>query len=188
MLKYTFKILVSIIIIIFSASIIKIDNTQIKDSTLLKIESNINKQTNNVETLNTQNIDNDIIGNITIEKLHINNPLYNIDNPKNNIEQNITILKQSILPDKDNSILFIAAHSGTGHIAFFKDLNRLKENDEVIITYNNIKYTYIVKSYWEQEKNGYININKSKEKQLILTTCSPHNKNYQLIVNCILKS
>ncbi|MBQ6323212.1 MAG: hypothetical protein IJI22_00070 [Bacilli bacterium] len=52
---------------------------------------------------------------------------------------------------------------------------------------NRKKYTYEVKDIWEEEKNGYINLNKEGKNQLILTTCSPTRNNYQLVVNCIEK-
>ena len=85
------------------------------------------------------------------------------------------------------SIIFIAAHSGEGKIAYFNELNKLKIDDKVIIKINNKKYTYLVKEMWEEKKNGFINVNKEPENQLILTTCSPFNKNKQLIVSCIEK-
>ena len=83
--------------------------------------------------------------------------------------------------------MFIAAHSGIGKIAYFEELDELKPNDEIILNINNKTYKYIVKEYWEEKKNGYINVNKESKKQLILTTCSPNKDNYQLIINCIEK-
>ena len=155
------------------------------------INNNINCNDNSIKKKkNSYNIEENIkeeYGSIIIDKLNINRPLYDIDNKKNNIEENITILKESIMPDKDNSILFIAAHSGNSNISFFNELNKLETNDEVIIKYLNKKYIYIVKDIWEEKKNGYINVNKENKKQLILTTCSPNKDNYQLIINCIEK-
>lgn len=71
------------------------------------------------------------IGKIIIKKITINNNLYNINSKHNNIEENITILKDSIMPDKTNSIMYVAAHSGDGKIAYFNDLDKLKINDEI---------------------------------------------------------
>lgn len=156
-------------------SFIKIDEKSIKNP-IDKIKVNIRNQENN-----------DQIGSIIINKLNINKPLYKINSNKNNIEENITILKESIPPKEDNSILIIAAHSGTGPIAFFNELNKLEINDEIIIKYDNKEYKYFVKDIWEEKKNGYININKEPQKQLILTTCSPTKDDYQLIINCIIK-
>lgn len=129
----------------------------------------------------------DVIGSLKIESLNINEKLYKIESPENNVDKHVTILKESIFPDKENSIIFIAAHSGTGDIAYFKNLDKINKNDLVTLNINDEIYNYIVKDIWEDPKNGYININKDKENQLILTTCSPNNSKKQLIVNCIEK-
>lgn len=180
---YKYSIIISLVFI--TLTFIKIEN---KTSNIIKndlyktsIIQKENKKQNEYEK------ENDIIGNIIINKINLNKPLYNKNSNKNNIEENVTILKESIMPDEENSIVFIAAHSGTGPIAFFKDLDKLIENDNVILEYNNIKYEYIVKNSWEVKKNGYINVNKERKNQLILTTCSPNNKDNQLIINCIQK-
>ena len=127
------------------------------------------------------------IGNLTIKKIGLNENLYNIDSSENTVEKHVTILKESITPDKYNSIMIIAAHSGEGKIAYFEKLDKLNTNDTIILEYNNKKYTYKVKDIWEEKKTGYININREDKKQLILTTCSPTKKEYQLVINCIEK-
>ena len=131
--------------------------------------------------------DKEIIGKIIIKKINIEKNLYSINSKKNNIEENITILKESIFPDKDNSILFIAAHSGTGDIAYFEELDQLEIDDEITIEYNSKIYNYKVKDIWLEKKNGYINVNKDNKKQLILTTCNPKDDKYQLVINCTEK-
>ena len=172
MLKKLLNVLIILIAILLNLSIIKIDNKK----EILSID----------KPIFINNNDNSI-GYLEINKINLKEKLYNINSKENNIEQNITILKESILPDKDNSIMFIAAHSGIGKIAYFEELDELKPNDEIILNINNKTYKYIVKEYWEEKKNGYINVNKESKKQLILTTCSPNKDNYQLIINCIEK-
>ena len=150
----------------------------------------INIKTNNVTIDKKVLINKPIeqpIGKLIIEKININNNLYPINSKHNNIEENITILKDSITPDKENSIVFIAAHSGDGKIAYFNKLDKIKINDKIILLYKNKKYIYTVINIWEKEKDGYIEVNKTKENQLILTTCSPNKENMQLIINSILK-
>lgn len=98
------------------------------------------------------------------------------------MDNNITILKESNYPQ----LIILAAHSGTGKIAYFEELNKLEINDEIQITYNKETSIYKVIKIWEEQKNGKIHI-ENKEKQLILTTCSPNHKNYQLIISCIKK-
>ena len=125
------------------------------------------------------------IGKLTIKKINLEKPLYEITSKKNNIEENITILNGSIEPNKNNSIFFLAAHSGPGNIAFFNNLDKLNINDKIILEYKNNNYTYIIKDIWETEKDGNIEINKETNNQLILTTCSKKDKYKQLILNCI---
>lgn len=119
--------------------------------------------------------------------MNLYQPLFNLNSDKNNVDKNITILKESILPPNKSSIIFIAAHSGTGPLAYFNKLDKLEKNDKIILNLNKRKYVYKVKDIWESKKNGYINVNKEIENQLILTTCSPTKNNYQLIINCIQK-
>lgn len=164
-------------IILFYFSIIKISEAP----------STLNPVKNFKIIYNKKEENDNIIGYIKIDKLNINEKLYKINSSENNVDKHVTILKESVLPDKENSIVFIAAHSGTGDIAYFKDLDKLKIRDNIILNINKKNYTYTVKEMWEDPKNGYININKEKEKQLILTTCSPNNSKKQLIVNCIEK-
>lgn len=126
------------------------------------------------------------IGTLTINKINLKQKIYSIDSKENNIEKNVTILKGSEEPTINNSIMFIAAHSGTGKKAFFKNLHHLNINDEIKLEYKKIKYTYIVKDVWETPKTGNIVVNKENITQLILTTCSPTSDNMQLIINAIL--
>lgn len=180
MLKKLINIYFLLSLSILSLSFVKVDKTKIKENI---INNTIDKIQIKVRKID----DEEQIGSIFIDKLNINKPLYNINSNKNNIEENITILKESVPPTEDNSILIIAAHSGTGPIAFFKDLDKLNINDEIIINYNKNNYKYYVKDIWEEKKNGYIDVNKENKKQLVLTTCSPNNDGYQLIINCVIK-
>ena len=120
---------------------------------------------------------------IIIEKINLNKPLYPINDKKNNIEENITILPGSISPEKENSIIFLAAHSGPAPNSYFNDLDKLKEHDKIILNINNKTYTYKVTSIWETIKDGTIEVSKQSTNQLILTTCSKKDKNKQLIIN-----
>lgn len=176
------KIFITVIIIssiFFSLSFFKIEDNIIKYTIHIPSEIRIAK-TRIIQAERP-------IGKITIPKININKPLYDINSEKNNIEENITILKGSTYPDQDNSTLFIAAHSGDNKISFFENLDQLKKDDEITITYNNQNYTYIVKDIYEKEKDGYITGPIEKKKQLILTTCCPKKEACQLIINCIEK-
>ena len=128
----------------------------------------------------------DLLGTLSIEKINLlNKPIYNLKSDKNNIKKNITILKESTF-SQNNSMIILAAHSGNGEIAYFKNLHKLKINDLIIFHHHNRNYTYQIKDIFEQNKNGSIYINKKYQHELILTTCSK-NKNKQLIIESYLK-
>ena len=175
MLKNTFRILVIVITLLSSLSLLKID----KEEEINTIHINkVFKENIIVEKP---------IGKIVIEKIALNKDLYSIESNKNNIEENITILKESTDPKEENSIIFIAAHSGTSNVSFFNRLDELELKDEVIITYQNNDYKYVINKIEEQPKTGYISGVKENKRQLVLTTCCPKKDNCQLLINAIEK-
>ena len=132
--------------------------------------------------------DKDVLGTLIIEKINLNKPLYPINDKKNNIEENVTILPGSISPEKENSIIFLAAHSGPAPNSYFNDLDKLEKQDKIILNINNKTYLYKVTSIWETNKDGTIEVSKQSTNQLILTTCSKKDKSKQLIINTIKES
>lgn len=127
------------------------------------------------------------IGFLKIDKINLNNKIYDINSKHNNIEENVTILKTSENLKDKNSLIVLAAHSGEGKIAYFNKLIELSEGDEIELKYYNETYIYVVNHIYEQEKNGYIKFSKKNESQLILTTCSIQNNKMQLIVEAKIK-
>ena len=167
MVKRLYIVLLFLIVISTPLSIIKISNTE-------PISMN---------STNTSINNNTTYGTIIINKINLNQELFPLNSDENTIERHVSILNGSNYP----SLMIIAAHSGIGPIAYFQELNKLELNDEIILIIENKKTTYIVKDIWEEKKNGYINFNKEKNNQLILTTCSPNKEGYQLVINCIEK-
>ena len=96
--KIIFGVLIFLWILTIPTSIIKIEN---KQQPVEKKESG------------------ERIGTIIIEKIQLNEPLYKINSSKNNIEEHVTILKESTPPTEDNSIMILAAHSGDDKISYF---------------------------------------------------------------------
>ena len=151
------------------------------------LKNNIIKTKTNIDKISIIDNKDKPISKLIIKKININHNLYDIKSPHNNIEENITILEDSINPDQENSIMYIAAHSGTGKVAYFNNLDKLNIDDEIELIYKNKTYKYTINKIWEEKKNGYIHINKENNKQLILTTCSPTKQNKQLVISSILK-
>ena len=94
------------------------NNSNKKHIKTVNIKSNqyINNKVNN-------QLNDKIIGTLKIDKLNLSNNIYNIDSPNNNVDENVTILKDDI------NLIVLAAHSGPGYIAYFDNLDQLKIND-----------------------------------------------------------
>lgn len=148
--------------------------------------SNIATTQNKVLISKQKTIDKDVIATISIPKINLKKNIYQENSPQNNVNKNVTLLSGSILPDHNDSIIFLAAHSGSGNNAYFNNLKNLSINEKVTLFYNNEEYTYKIVKIREVPKNGYITGNRNSNKELILTTCSD-KKNKQLIIDSILE-
>lgn len=140
---------------------------------------------NSNELSKVESISNEIkekyLGVIKIPKINLEKGFYSVGSKNNNVNKNVTILKESTLPSDTGSVIYLAAHSGHGPLAYFKDLDNLVIDDMVYLTINNNHYDYIVNDIYELEKNGKITVNHNiHDNYLVLTTCAPNNK--QLIV------
>ena len=123
---------------------------------------------------------------IKIPKIGLEKGLASKDSYWNNVNRNIQILTESDMPDKEKGNVILAGHSGNSSVSYFRKLNKLENNDEVIISYNGKDYVYRMVNSYEIEKNGYAHILRNAEKTtLTLITCK-HNTNKQLIVICEL--
>lgn len=125
-----------------------------------------------------EKIEDDKIGYLEIKKINFQKPLYK--GKKNNIEENVTIIKN------EHNLLVLAAHSGTGPKALFNDLYQLNKGDKITINLNNELTNYQIEKIEEQKKDGTIEINKTNNKKLILTTCSLKSSYKQLVITCKL--
>lgn len=152
-----------------------------------QIYNNFKKEIKKEEIQIEQKRNPEIIGILEIPKLNLVEELYQKNSIHNNVEEHVTILPESKLPNEEESIIILAAHSGTGPIAYFKHLDQLNINDTIFLVYDNKKIAYQIINIWEETKNGYIHVNKEPKNQLILTTCSPTDKKKQLIINSTTK-
>lgn len=120
---------------------------------------------------------------LDIPKIDLKRGLFPINDKNNNVDKNVEILQNSDMPNVTNGTLALAGHSGNSRIAYFHKLYKLKENDQVYIYYQNIKYIYQVSKIERQDKDGTISFTKTKDTtELILTTCDQQNKGKQIVV------
>ena len=109
--------------------------------------------------------DDNYIGVLEIPKINLKRGFLSIDNPDNTVSKNIQVIKESDMPDVENGLLIIAGHSGTGRLAFFKELHKLSDMDKVYVYYKKTKYTYTVIDKYEVEKTGRALIKRKKNKK-----------------------
>lgn len=129
------------------------------------------------------------IMNIKIDKLNINNDIYEKGSINNNIDKNVIILDDSDYPDKKGGTVLIGAHSGYGKEAYFKNLDKLRIGDIIKLTYKNKLYKYKIDNISKDNKDGKIRLEyKNNKNRLILYTCYPHDKNNYLLVSSYLSN
>ena len=133
-------------------------------------------------TTKTTSNNNYYVGTLEIPKIGFSRGFVSKKSKDNNINKNITVIKESTMPDVKGGNLIIAGHSGTGPLAFFNNLYKLKNNDRVYVHYKNKKYAYKIVKIYKQKKTGKIKIYRNKNRStLTLVTCTNNDKNTQTI-------
>lgn len=120
-------------------------------------------------------------GYLIIPTLNMTYGFYDINNKLNDVDKNVTLINSNI----ENTFI-LAAHSGTGNLAYFNDLKYLEKDDEIYLKFKDKILKYEIVNIRSEKKNGKIKI-KNKENQLILTTCDQVRKGNQLIIEANLK-
>ena len=122
------------------------------------------------------------IGYLEIKKINLKQGLVSKNSYYNNVKYNIQMIETSDYPDKNLGNVILAAHSGSGYIAFFKNLYKLKKGDEAKITYKNYVYTYKIVNIYNVPKTGKVKINRDVHKTtLTLITCTFNSKTEQTV-------
>lgn len=122
------------------------------------------------------------IGSLEIPKIGFKRGFVDINSRDNHVNKNITVIKTSNYPNVDKGNFIIAGHSGSGPLAFFKNLYQLKEGDTAVVNYQNVKYTYRITKIYLQERIGRIAIYRDYSKNtLTLITCTKDNKTKQTV-------
>ena len=108
---------------------------------------------------------------LEIPSINLKEGVYNIGDYRNNISFNVSILPISILPNEKNSVLLLAAHSGTAANAYFKNLHKLNLGDKINIYYDGLSYQYEINNIYTKDKKDNFYLKKYDKKTLILITC-----------------
>ncbi len=159
-----------------------IEETKNQTTTETKNEKKKKKEQTPSKNKSTKATDNYYIGKLEIPKIGFSRGFVSKTSKDNNVDKNITVIKESTMPDVKGGNLIIAGHSGTGPLAFFNDLYKLNKKDRIYVYYNNKKYAYKIVNIYKQKKTGKIKLYRNKKKTtLTLVTCTNNNKNTQTI-------
>lgn len=165
-----------------------IQNKQVKEQKQTEIEmvQTFMENQQSYETLeetdhiSTQNLE--YIAVIEIPKIGLIKGIFDIDNVKNDVNQNIQLMKESDYPNVEKGNMILAGHSGIGKATYFNHLNQLHLGDYIFIYYQGMKYTYQTIQTYEVEKTGKVGIQRNDAITILtLITCHFHT-NQQLIV------
>lgn len=165
-----------------------------------KVEGNINSYIEETSIVENETVDNEVEESneekkenkkqreinytaiLEIPSIELNRGV--VDSTKNfhSINYSISVDKHSNYPnEKGNFILY--AHSGNSGIAYFKNLNKVNNNDKVYVYFNGIKYEYIIVDKYNEEKDGKVKVLDTNIKNYItLITCDQADKNKQIIL------
>ena len=122
------------------------------------------------------------IGYLEISKINLKQGLVSKNSKYNKVSYNIQMLSLSDYPDKENGNVILAAHSGTGYLAFFKNLYKLTLGDQAKITYKDYVYTYKIVNIYNVPKTGKVRVGRNNQKTcLTLITCTHNSKTEQTV-------
>ena len=122
------------------------------------------------------------IGYLEIPKINLKRGFVSIDSKYNNVNRNLYVVKGSNYPDVQNGNLMIASHSGYGWQAFFHNLYKVNVGDKAYVTYNGVKYTYVINNIYDQNKTGTISVYRDYTRStLTLITCTRNSDTKQTV-------
>ena len=165
------------LILIIGGIYLYLSDLVLKRKTMLVEKNMVNYKLSNVVSYRYLDNNNSYNAILSIPKIGLKRGIYDIDNKKNNIDENIMIDKNSIYPNLDKSNIILIAHSGFGKKAFFKNLELLDDDSLIEFYYEHVKYVYKIDNYYYIRKTGYANLKYDDTKKTItLITCSSDNR------------
>ena len=170
---------VGIFLIIFGISLIiinvYIDENQIKDDTK-KLESFFKEDNilikNTSEEKEEEKLEEEYFAVLEIPKINLKRGLFDKSSSKNNVNKNIYIVKETVLPNEaNNSHIILASHSGNLLYTMKSMAKKLDINDKVFFYYEHIKYIYEIVDRYEIPKTGKAQLIQTNSSDITLITC-----------------
>ncbi len=129
---------------------------------------------------------------LEIPKIGVKAPLIISNNQEGNLEKElnrgVVVFPESVLPGKDGQTI-ILGHSAPNnwpkinYDSIFSKISELKEEDEIVIYFNNRKYVYFVnEKIFLKQGEEIPDSSTASENELLLISCWPPGKNIQRIL------
>lgn len=132
---------------------------------------------------NSTNVVEKNIMKLLIPKISVDNNIYDKNSVYNDIDKNVEIMKDSNMPDDVKGNVILGGHSGTGKVAYFKNLDLLDYGDDILLEYRGKLYKYKVINKYLDSKNGSIVISRNENTSSVtLFTCMPGDRENYLII------
>lgn len=120
---------------------------------------------------------------IKIPKINVDAPVIQGVDPANKdlynqeLKNGVLLMPGSSTPGSGSGNIFIYGHSSavveSRYSKIFANLNNLKDNDQIIITYSNQNFVYLVNGKKIVERNDLSVLDQTKNETLALMTCWP---------------
>ena len=125
---------------------------------------------------------------LQIDKIGLKRELFTINSKNNDVNRNILVHEMSVFPGDEVSHVILAAHSGVGRNAYFKDLYKLEKNDEIKLYYDGYLWYYEIIKIEYQDKTGVLYLLEKDEDMITLITCTKGDNETQTIYYGVLKN
>ena len=79
---------------------------------------------------------------IEIPSISLNTGIVMSNSSFSTMNRNVSIYPTSDMPNVENGNFILFAHNGSSRVAYFKNISKLKNGNEIFIYYNNEKFTY----------------------------------------------
>ncbi len=138
-----------------------------------------------LSNLNFFRITEDEYATLNIANIDLKVKVYKKNSKYNKLKYGLYLHPKSTDLDNDSANIILASHSGNAKISYFKNLDKLKINDEIKINYNNETYLFRIVNIYEDKKDGDVVINRYNTKTLSLVTCKKNTSDLHLIISAI---
>lgn len=126
-------------------------------------------------------------GVLEIPSINLINGFYDLSSRFNSVSNGLEVLKGSVFPGGDYSLVMFASHSGNSKVSYFKNLTSIRTGDKVYLYYKGNKYVYTIIGCDISRKNGFIRVKSTDFKNvMVLTTCLDGESLKQYTCYCVI--